>query len=240
MPGRRPAGEQRGQHLAVILLGEATLMKRSLRSSSSARSVSTGSMTTNASSGRSDVPLDQRQRAAADRAEADHHDRAVETWHESGWLISVSGSGVISDDGTAANCKGGFVTPPRANAASRAANQAGLRRQLPGFSGQPADGGASASPARARSCPRRRRARRRSSRPSSRSRSKGPAATARRSSRPRSRSGRNRRIADEQHSDVEGLQRREAVEGDRGVGRRVGAGALDQHLVADLQLTGSG
>src|SRR5450759_1313808 len=36
-------------------------------------------------------------------------------------------------------------------------------------------------------------------------------------------------------SDVVGLQRREAVEGHRRVGRRVGAGALDQHLVADLQ-----
>src|SRR3546814_19993929 len=32
-----------------------------------------------------------------------------------------------------------------------------------------------------------------------------------------------------------GLQRREAVEADRGVGGGVGAGALDQQLVADLQ-----
>ena len=36
-------------------------------------------------------------------------------------------------------------------------------------------------------------------------------------------------------SDAVGPQRREAVEGDRRVGRRVGAGALDQHLVADRQ-----
>ena len=31
------------------------------------------------------------------------------------------------------------------------------------------------------------------------------------------------------------LQRREAVEGHRRVGRRVGAGALDQQLVTDLE-----
>src|SRR5882757_8231800 len=36
-------------------------------------------------------------------------------------------------------------------------------------------------------------------------------------------------------SDVNGLQRREAVEGDGGVGRRIRPGAHDQHLVADLQ-----
>src|SRR5262245_60480747 len=36
-------------------------------------------------------------------------------------------------------------------------------------------------------------------------------------------------------SDVVGLQRREAVERHRGVGRGVGAGTLDQHLVADLE-----
>src|SRR6187455_2196217 len=36
-------------------------------------------------------------------------------------------------------------------------------------------------------------------------------------------------------SDVIGLQRREAVECYRGVGRRIGAGPLDQHFVADLE-----
>src|SRR3954471_13457599 len=38
--------------------------------------------------------------------------------------------------------------------------------------------------------------------------------------------------------DVHGLQRRKAVERHRGVGRSVGAGALDQHLVADLEAHG--
>src|SRR5712691_7438051 len=36
-------------------------------------------------------------------------------------------------------------------------------------------------------------------------------------------------------SDVVGLQRWKAVEGDRRIGRGVGAGAFDQHLVADLE-----
>jgi hypothetical protein len=35
-------------------------------------------MTTNFVPVEADVPLDQRQSASADRAEADHHDRAVE------------------------------------------------------------------------------------------------------------------------------------------------------------------
>src|SRR5579864_9779741 len=35
--------------------------------------------------------------------------------------------------------------------------------------------------------------------------------------------------------DVERLQRRKAVEGHGRVGRRIGAGAFDQHLVADLE-----
>jgi hypothetical protein len=52
----------------------AIFSKRSWRSSSSARSVSTGSMTTNFE--RSN-PI-WRQHAAADRAEADHHDRTGE------------------------------------------------------------------------------------------------------------------------------------------------------------------
>ena len=47
--------------------------------------------------------------------------------------------------------------------------------------------------------------------------------------------GRQGEPASRDCSDDVGLQRREAVEGDRRVGRRIGAGALDQHLVADLQ-----
>src|SRR6516165_1550949 len=36
-------------------------------------------------------------------------------------------------------------------------------------------------------------------------------------------------------SDMDRLKRREAVEGDGGIGRRVSTGALDEHLVADLE-----
>ncbi len=48
------------------------------RSSSSLRSESSGSMTTKCSLVEVEMALDQRQRAAADRAEADHHDRAFD------------------------------------------------------------------------------------------------------------------------------------------------------------------
>src|SRR6266852_6003221 len=49
------------------------------------------------------------------------------------------------------------------------------------------------------------------------------------------RGARRSRLPDVPGSDVIGLQRRKAVEGDRGIGRGIGAGALDQHLVADLE-----
>src|SRR3954453_16691664 len=42
-------------------------------------------------------------------------------------------------------------------------------------------------------------------------------------------------VRDSSWLDVHRLQRREAVEAHRRIGRRVGAGALDQHLVADLE-----
>src|SRR5829696_6284347 len=51
----------------------------------------------------------------------------------------------------------------------------------------------------------------------------------------RLRCGRDDEAAGAAPSDHVALQRREAVEGDRRVGRRIGAGALDQDLVADLE-----
>ena len=74
----RPAGEQRGQHLAVVLPWSGRLDEAELRSSSSLRSLSSGSITTNCDWSNSNMALDQRQGAVADRAEADHHDGAVE------------------------------------------------------------------------------------------------------------------------------------------------------------------
>ena len=68
------------------------------RSSSSLRSASDGSITTSCDSVEGEMALDQRQRAAADRAEADHHDGAVDAavdgvvGHEQSLLAACAGT----------------------------------------------------------------------------------------------------------------------------------------------------
>ena len=74
----RPGVEQRGQHLAVVRLGQADLHELEL---ALVQQPAVGVDRVDHHELRAverDVPLQQRQGAAADRAEADHHDRAVE------------------------------------------------------------------------------------------------------------------------------------------------------------------
>jgi len=56
----------------------ASFSKRSLRSSSSARSLSSGAMTDKFRPVEADMALEQRQDTATDRSEADHDDRSGE------------------------------------------------------------------------------------------------------------------------------------------------------------------
>ena len=75
----RPGVEQRGQHLAVVGLGQADLDELEL---ALVEQPAVGVDRVDADELRAverDVPLQQRQEAAADRAEADHHNGAVET-----------------------------------------------------------------------------------------------------------------------------------------------------------------
>ena len=145
-----------------------------------------------------EMPLDQRQRAFADRAEADHHDRAVDAGMEraaghgralqNGCVLPPNDDGIRSTPRAATDLE----TPPRhCNAGVVTAELAAWARQRRGAA---AARGWPRGPARGTIAPRRRRARpARSSQAEQAARCRrGRAATARRSARPRSRSGRSR------------------------------------------------
>ncbi len=75
----RPAGEQGGEHLAVVLLGDRQVHEPDLALVQQVTIAVIGRNDDEFRAVEGDVPLDQRQGALADRPEADHHDRAVET-----------------------------------------------------------------------------------------------------------------------------------------------------------------
>ena len=85
----RPRRQERGQHVAIVLLGDRGMDEAQLALIEQAAIRVLRRDDHELVAVEADVPLDQRQRSLADRAEADHHDRAVEA--------RVQGRGV--DDG---------------------------------------------------------------------------------------------------------------------------------------------
>ena len=75
----RPAGEQRGEQLAIVLPGHCQVKEADLPLVQQMAVAVIGRDDHEFRAIEGDVPLDQRQRAFADRSETDHHDRAVET-----------------------------------------------------------------------------------------------------------------------------------------------------------------
>ena len=79
MPRPGPAGEQRGEQLAIIVLRHRLVNEPDLALVQQTPVAVIGRDDDEFRAIEGDVPLDQRQGSFADRAEADHHDRALET-----------------------------------------------------------------------------------------------------------------------------------------------------------------
>ncbi len=75
----RPHGEQRGEDLAIVLLRQRLVNEAELALVEQPAVAVVRCDDDELRPVERDVPFDQRQSALADRAEADHHDRAVET-----------------------------------------------------------------------------------------------------------------------------------------------------------------
>src|SRR5262249_54088139 len=75
----RPRGEQRGERLTIIFLRDREMKKANLALVEEGAVLVLGSDHREFAAVEGNVALDERQRSLADGAEADHHDRPVET-----------------------------------------------------------------------------------------------------------------------------------------------------------------
>ena len=79
--GARPCAQERREHIPIILLGQRGVDEPDLPLVEEMTVAVIRRDDDELGAVEDDVPLDQRQGAFADRAEADHHDRPVEIGH---------------------------------------------------------------------------------------------------------------------------------------------------------------